>query len=181
MSKKFNSAIKFSAIVLCLSVFVFTANAQAKKTTTKKTPSQKTTTSVVNVNPAEIKSGAEKVSIQVKNVSRFVYLLGGFARAIEDLEAEAKTRKIAQASLDANNKNKQAVIRGIQNIRAGLVALEIEFRTKPALKNYLIQINGISDLAANAEDQALNGQFTESGKTLLLVVERLSDALVALP
>ena len=50
-----------------------------------------------------------------------------------------------------------------------------------ALKNYQFQISGISDLAANAEDQATNGQFTESGKTLLLVIEKLSDTLVALP
>jgi len=148
-----------------------------KKTTTKKT----TSAPVVSSGSAEIKASASKVSIQIKNVSRFVYLLGGIARTIEDLDKEARTRKISQASVEANNKNKQAVIQGIQNLRAGLVALEIEFRTKPALKNYLFQINGISDIAAQSEDQAVNGQFTESGKTLLLVIEKLSDTLVAMP
>ncbi len=177
MDKKLNSTIKFLVIILCLATFSLMANAQKRKPTTAKKPTTTTTTA----GNTEIKAGAEKVSIQIKNVSKFIYLLGGIARTIEDLDREAQTRKISQASMEANNKNKQAVIHGIQNLRAGLVALEIEFRTKPALKNYLLQLQGISDLAGNAEDQAVNGQFSESGKTLLVVIEKLSDTLVALP
>lgn len=174
--------LNFIVIILCLTSFSLIASAQKK--TTKKPTTKKTTTPVsapASSGNLEIKAGADKVSIQIKNVSKFVYLLGGIARTIEDLDKEAKTRKISQASVDANNKNKQAVIQGIQNLRAGLVALEIEFRTKPALKNYIFQLQGVSDLAANAEDQAANGNFMDSGKTLLLVIEKLSDALVALP
>jgi hypothetical protein len=177
MSKNLNSAIKFLAIVLCVTALALTANAQKKKTTTTK----KTTTSASNTNAADLKSGAERVSNQIKNVSKFVYLLGGFARAIEDLDAEARTRKISPASMDANNKNKQAVIQGIQNLRAGIIALETEFRAKPGLKLYAVRVEGISNLVAEAEGQAVGGQFVESGKTLLLVIERLSDALAALP
>ncbi len=177
MNKKLNSAIKFLAITLCLATFAFTANAQKKKPTTKKT----TTVPTVNANATEIKGGAEKVSIQIKNVSKFIYILGGVAKGIEDIDKEAKTGKVKREILDQNAQFKQSVIKSIQNLRAGLVALEIEFRTKPSLKNYLLQLNGISDLAGNAEDQAVNGQFTESGKTLLFVIEKLSDTLVALP
>ena len=165
-------------IALCLTAFALTATAQKKKTTTKKTTP---TAPTVNVNSAEIRAGADKISIQIKNVSKFVFLLGGIARTIEDLDKEAKTRKISQASVDANNKNKQAVIQGIQNIRAGLIALEEEFRTKPGLKLYAVRVDGISNLVAGAEGQAAGGQITESGKTLLMVIERLSDALAALP
>lgn len=181
MKIKSNSVFKFLAIILCFTCFSVAANAQ-KKTTKKPTTTKKTTAVSASVNNlTEIRGGADKVSIQIKNVSKFVYLLGGIAKTIEDLDKEAKTKKISQVSLEANNKNKQAVIQGIQNLRAGLVALEIEFRTKPALKNYNFQLQGISDLAANAEVQASGGQFTESGKTLLFVIEKLSDTLVALP
>ena len=107
MKRKLNSAFKFLAILLCLTSFSVAANAQ-KKTTPKKPTTKKTTAVVVPVSAAaEVRSGAEKVSIQVKNVSKFVYLLGGIARTIEDLDKEAKTRKISQSSLEANNKNKQ--------------------------------------------------------------------------
>lgn len=175
MTKKVSSAIKFLTIILCLAGLAMTTNAQKKKPVTKKT------TTPIASNATEVKAGAEKVSIQVKNVSKFIYLLGGIAKGIEDIDKDAKAGKVKREILDQNIKFKQNVIQSIINLRAGLVALEIEFRTKPALKNYLFQINGVSDLAANAENQALNGQFTESGKTLLIVIEKLSDTLVALP
>ena len=102
----------------------------------------------------------------------------------ERIFKSASTLSQADCSRNANAlnaKNKQSVVTTLQNLRAGLVALEIEFRTKPALKNYLFQIQGISDMAGLAEDQAADGQLTEAGRTLLMVVEKLSDTLVALP
>ena len=181
---KLKSAAAILVSVFCLVFFTVEANAQKRRTTTKKTTKTKTpakTTAPVVTNTVEIKEGAEKVSIQIKNVSKFVYLLGGIARAIEDLDAEAQNRRISQSSVEANNKNKLAVIQGIRNLRAGIAALEIDFRTKIALRTYLTQIQGVTDMVGNAEYQAENGQFTESGKTLLLVIERLTDTLVVLP
>ena len=177
MNNKLTATIKFLVISLCLATFSLTANAQKKKPTTPKKPP----TAAVATGNTEIKAGAEKVSIQIKNVSKFIYILGGVAKGIEDIDKEAKTGKVKREILDQNAQFKQSVIKSIQNLRAGLVALEIEFRTKPSLKNYLFQINGVSDLAGNAEDQAARGQFNEAGKTLLFVIEKLSDTLVALP
>lgn len=173
------NAIKFGLIVVCLIFLTFSVNAQKRKSTTRKTktPVDATTT----LPAADIKSGAEKVSTQIKNVSKFIYSLGGIARIIEDLDKEIAARKASRNAPELNAKIKQDVITSIKNLRAGLVALEIEFRTKPALKTYLFQIQGISDMSGRAEDQANDGRFTESGKTLLLVVEKLADTLAALP
>lgn len=171
--------IKITAVLACLLCLVFSANAQKRRTNTKKIkPAAET---IVPTNSLEIKSGSEKVSTQIKNVSKFIYSLGGIARIIEDLDKEIASRKASRNAPELNAKIKLDVITSIKNLRAGLVALEIEFRTKPALKNYLFQIQGISDMAGIAEDQANGGQFTESGKTFLMVIEKLSDTLVALP
>ncbi len=159
--------------VLCLAI---SANAQKRKRTTRPAAAATKT-----INAVEIKSGADKVSTQIKNVSKFIYVLGGVARVIENLDLDIAAQKASQNAPELNAKNKQAVVTTIKNLRAGLVALEIEFRTKPALKNYLFQIQGISDMSGVAEDQATAGQISESGKTLLLVVEKLSDTLVAMP
>ena len=175
---KLNS-IKFGAIVVCLLCFTFSTNAQKRKSARKTRTTAAATTALTTA--AEIKSGAEKVSTQLKNVSRFIYVLGGVARAIEDLDREIEAGKASRNASDLNRKNKQSVITTMRNLRAGLAALEIEFRTKPALKTYLFQIQGITDMSGAAEDQAAAGQLTESGKTLLLVVEKLSDTLAALP
>jgi len=176
MNKKF---IQFAAVSACLLCLTFSANAQKRRTTSKKPrPAAAATTTFA---AADIRAGAEKVSIQIKNVSKFIYNLGGVARIIEDLDKEIAAGKASRNAPDLNARNKQAVLSTITNLRAGLAALEIEFRTKPALRNYLFQIQGISDMAGTAEDQAAGGQFTQSGKTLLLVIEKLADTLAALP
>jgi hypothetical protein len=176
-----NNLIKLAAGLLCLLVLVSMAAAQKRRTPTRKaTKPVATTPTTTTTNAFEIREGAEKVSIQIKNVSKFIYVLGGVARGIEDIDAEAKSGKVSRAGLDKNTQLKQGVMTSIRNLRAGLAALEVEFRTKPALRNYLTQIQGISDISGVAEDQANGGQFTESGKTLLQVIEKLSDTLVAM-
>jgi len=170
--------IKYIAVFACLLAFIVSAQAQKRRTTKKSRTNVAATTTA---NASEIKSGAEKVSTQIKNVSKFIYNLGGIARVIEDLDKEITARKASPNAPQLSAKIKQDVVSSIRNLRAGLVALEIEFRTKPALKNYLFQIQGISDMSGRAEDQATDGQITESGKTFLIVIEKLSDTLAALP
>lgn len=183
MNKK-SILIKFAVVLICVLGLTLSAAAQKRKTTTRKTAPKSAPVSTI-ANTAEIRDGAGKVSIQLKNVSKFIYLLGGIARNIEDIDKEAKLVKNPQSKVTQkvtqNELNKKNVIASIRNLRAGLAALEVEFRTKPALRPYLLQIQGISDMSGVSEDQALAGQFTESGKTLLLVVEKLSDTLAAMP
>lgn len=161
----------------CILFLTFGVSAQKRKTKSRTAKSSPPASS----SSSEIRSGADKVSVQIKNVSKFIFLLGGVAKGIEDIDKEVKAGRASREVAAKNNQFKQDVIQSIRNLRAGLVALEIEFRTKPALKNYLFQIQGISDMTATAEDQASAGQLTESGKTLLLVIEKLSDTVAALP
>lgn len=170
-----------AAIAVCLLCLVLTAAAQTKKRRAAARISRASTAQTKTAaNAAEIKAGAEKVSIQLKNVTKFIYVLGGVAQIIQDVDASARTGRASRTTVDANAKNKQSVVTTIGNLRAGLSALESEFG-KPALLPYLSQIQGISAIAANAEDQANAGQFVNSGKTLLQVVEKLSDTLAAMP
>lgn len=167
-----------AAILTCLFALTFSATAQKRKPPVKK---GKTSSAAKTTASSEIKAGAEKVSTQLKNVSKFIYILGGVAQGIEDVDRDVETGKVSRAAIDRNEKNKHAVVGSITNLRTGLAALEVEFRTRPALKNYLVQIQGITDMSGEAEDQAAAGQLTNSGKTLLLVIEKLSDTLAALP
>ncbi len=172
--------VKTAMISLCLLLCASAAHAQRRKPANVR-KAKPTAAAAVSNSRLEIKNSADKISTQIKNVSKFLYNLGGVARVIEDLDRDIAARKASRNASSLNTKNKQAVVTTMQNLRAGLVALEIEFRTKPALKNYLFQIQGISDMAGLAEDQAADGQLTESGRTLLMVVEKLSDTLAALP
>lgn len=166
--------ITFSILVLGLT---FTANAQKRKTP----PTPKVVKTDNTLAKTETRSGAEKVSIQIKNSTKFLYVLGGVARVIEDLDREIAAGKASKNAPNTNAKIKQDVMQSMRNLRAGLVQLETDFRVKPELKKYLPQIQGITDMSARAEDLAMSGQFTESGKVLLLVVEKLADTLAAMP
>lgn len=172
---KFLKTIVFSAILLTF--FAVAAEAQRR-------PSRTTTPRVVTTNPttptqsaAEIKAVSEKVAIQIKNTTKFLYILGGAASGIEQID---KDRNANRAARDANAKNKADLIRSIQNLRAGILALEVEFRTKDPLKKHLPLVQGITELTTQCEDLASAGRFAESGRPLLTLVEKLSDVLVAL-
>ncbi len=176
-ANKYLLKFTFLALVALLSFAVSTEAQKKKKPVTKKP----TTTTTVTTNALEIKEGAEKVSIQLKNVASFIYKLGGIATGIEDTDKEAKAGKLSKTALDKNAQFKQAVIQSIRNLRAGLAAMEVEFRTKPALKPYLLQLQGITELSGQSEDLAAAGRFTDSGKVLVTVVEKLADTLAAMP
>jgi len=174
------SLSKFIALfAACLIFFTFSAEAQKRKVPRK--GAAKPSVVSASGNSFEIKAGVQKVSTQAKNLSNFIYRFGNVAQVIEDLDRDIKAGKASRNAPDLNQKNKRAVLTTIRDFRAGLAALEVEFRTKPALKNYLFQIQGIADISGNAEDQAANGQFVEAGKTLLFVVEKLVDTLAAMP
>lgn len=172
--------IKFFALSICILSLAFAVSGQRRKTTTKTQPKPKVVTTDATAK-TEIKSSAEKVSIQIKNSTKFLYLLGSVANGIEAIDKEIKAGKVSREIQDKNTQFKRDVMQSLRNLRAGLVQLEVDFRVKSELKPYLPQIQGISDMSARAEDLANAGQFTESGKTLLLVVEKLADTLAALP
>lgn len=183
--------IKFvsSNLIKIVLVFAFlfalnvTAEAQRRRTTRPKPKPAptKTTPATTPVSNFEIKNGAEKVSVQIKNLTKFIYVLGGVARGIEDIDKEMKTGKVSREVQDKNAKFKQSVLLSLRNLRTGLAAVEVDFRAKPELKPYLSHVQGISEMSYKAEDLAVAGQFTESGKMLLIIVEKLADTLAAMP
>jgi hypothetical protein len=140
-------------------------------------PVRRTTPKVVTSNVTQVRTGAEKVSIQIKNVTKFIYVLGGVASGIEIVDKDPRAN---QAARSANEQNKRDVLQAIRNLRAGLAALEVEFRTNNLLKRHLVHIQGITALSAQTENLASSGEFIEAGKPLLLVVEQLSDTLAAM-
>lgn len=168
-------------LLICLTFVAVSANAQ--RTSTKrpiKRAVARTTASSIKPS-AEVTAARQKVSNQLSNVNRFIDVLGPIALNIENLDREARTRKIAKASIDANEANKQKVVEAIRNLRTGLINLEADFRTKTDLGKYLSFIQGIANLAAESEDSALSGRFIAAKDPLRAIAQKLTDTLAALP
>ena len=115
---------------------------------------------------------------QIKVLSRFIYLLGGVAKGLEGVDEAARRNEASPAVLQQAEQSKKTVRTSIQNVREGLDKLEIDFRATPELTPYYIKLAGSAAGAATAEQQAANNQFDAAGRSLLTVINRLTDVLV---
>ena len=153
------------------------ALAQTRRRTTTSRPSARTARTPRTAAP-DAQAGASRVAEQIKNLTRFLYLLGGVERSIETVDEAARHREASPAVIEQNEKSKATVKNSLRNVREGLDELEIDFRTKPELQRYYIRLAGVAAGAATAEEQAAANQFDRAGRSLLQVVNRLTDVLL---
>ena len=168
-------------IVLICSLLLSTAAfAQTRSRTTTRRGTQSSAPKA-SASVAEARtSGATRVADQIKNLSRFVYILGGVAKGIEQIDEAARKNEASPTALQQNEQNKTTVKNSLRNVREGLDALEIYFRSTQGLEGYYLKLAGSASGAATAEDQAAAGHFDQAGRTLLDVVNRLTDVLLVM-
>jgi hypothetical protein len=157
-----------------------TALAQTRSRTTSKRGTQTPKTSAQQASAEAKTAGATKVADQIKNLTRFVYLLGGVAKGIEQVDEAARKNEASPTALQQNAQNKATVKTSLQNVREGLDQLEIYFRGTPELQGYYLKLAGSAAGAATAEEQAAAGHFDQAGRSLLGVVNRLTDVLLVM-
>jgi len=122
--------------------------------------------------------GAQRVGDEIKTMTRFLYLLGGVTKGIEAMDEAARRNEASPALLEQAKRNKLTVKTSIQTIRERLDKLEIDFRNTPDLQRYYVKLAGSAAGAAAAEQQAAMNQFDQAGRSLLSVVNRLTDVLL---
>jgi hypothetical protein len=162
-------------------VTLFSAGAYAQTKKPVKKPAATAARNTATLPPLDVRAARVKVSNQLSNLSLFTAQLGPIAQAIEALDSEARTKKVKSESLAKNTQNKQKVVTAIRNLREGIVKLESEFRVKPALKKYYVTLQGISDLAGQAETSAIAGKFVAANAPLRTLQQKLNDTLTAMP
>lgn len=162
----------------CLLILPVTMLAQTRSRTTRRgTSAAKTTKPSTASAAADVKmDGATKVANQIKNLTTFLYLLGGVAKNLEAMDAAARS---GQAS-PTTERNKATLKASFEDFRVGLDQLEIYFRSTPGLQPYYVKLVGSAAGAADAEADAAAGHFDRAGRKLLGVVSRLTDVLVAM-
>jgi hypothetical protein len=152
------------------------AVAQTRKRTTRK--SSGAASSAPAKKSATVIAGATRVADQVKNLTRYLYLLGGVAKSLEAADAAAQRKEASPAIIEQTQNSKATVKKSLEDIRVGLDKLEVDFRNTPELSRYYIRLAGVASGAAKAEEQAAANQFDRAGRILLEVVNRLTDVLL---
>ena len=172
------------AIACLLLLLPATALAQSRQRTTRRNNTARPASSqrtqggeTESANQART-AGAARVAEQIKILTRFLYLLGGVAKSIEAADVAAQRNEASPAILEQTQKSKASVKTSLRNVREGLDKLEIDFRTTPDLLRYYTRLAGVASGAAMAEEQAASNQFDQAGRSLLGVVNRLTDVLL---
>lgn len=166
---------QYILILSVLMILAFVGQAEAQRRTSPKpapTPvAQK----------ADLAEATRLTAEQVKRLNRFIYILGGVADGIEKVDEEIRQGKASRAAIDQNDRNKDAMMQSIRNLRAGIVSLEVDFKSKEHLRIYSGSISGITQMMGVAEDQVGEGRVRDAGRTLLSISERLVDTIAAIP
>ena len=124
--------------------------------------------------------GATRVADQIKLLTKFVYLLGGVTSGIAAIDEAARRNEASPAVIQQNQQSKAMVKSSITRFRESLDKLEIDFRNTPDLQPFYIKLAGVAAGTATAEEQAAANQFDAAGRTLLNVINRLTDVLVVM-
>ena len=174
--------LKLIAIAVLTTIFVIPSSAlgQTRRRSTTKKPSTSSATATAQ-RAAEVRTqGATRVAEQIKLLTRFTYLLGSINSGIAAADEDIRRNKATPEQVQTNQQSKARVRSSIQTFREGLDKLEIDFRATPELQPYYIKLAGSAAGAAAAEEQAAGNQFDAAGRTLLNVINRLTDVLLAM-
>lgn len=171
-----NRSVTFAFV--CLLILPASALAQTRSRTTK--PSTRTAKATAAAADEIRNQAAAKVADKIKQLTQFVYVLGGVAKGIEQVDQAVAKNEGSPAVVDQNNKSKASVKSSLENVRAGLDQLEVYFRGTPEVEGYYLKLAGSASGAATAEDLAAAGRFDQAGRTLLGVINRLTDVLLAM-
>src|SRR5467141_24403 len=136
-------------VPICILLFSTSALAQTRSRTTRAKATRKQTSAQANTEARTV--GATRVAEQIKNLTRFVYLLGGVGKGIEQVDEAARRNEASPAALQQNAQNKATVKSSLENVRLGLDQLEIYFRSTPELQGYYTKLVGSASGAAAAE------------------------------
>ena len=159
---------------LLVATILIPGTALAQRRARKTTPARSTTTTL----PDKRTVGAGRVADQIKTLTRFIFVLGGVAKGLEGVDDAASRNEASPAVLEQAKQNKVTVRTSIRKVREGLDQLESDFSSNIELRRYYTKLAGVAAGAAAAEEQAAANQFDKAGRSLLDVVNRLTDVLL---
>src|SRR5712691_9047923 len=102
-------------VPICILLLSTTGLAQTRRRSTRAQAKPKQTSTQAN---AEARTdGATRVAEQIKNLTRFLSLLGTGAKGIEDLDASARSNQGSPTALQQNEQNKSRLRSNFQDFR----------------------------------------------------------------
>jgi hypothetical protein len=164
-------------LTLSFALLLLVPAENSAQTRTRRSSTPKRSTATRGKRPATanaalaLQDGRQRVGEKIKQISNFVYLYGRFSKDFEQAVGPGGQPDATASAL------KNRLIGSLQDIREGLDGLELHFRTTPELERFSIRLSGVALGAANAEQQASANRLDAAGRSLLEVINRLTDVL----
>lgn len=128
----------------------------------------------------DLRVEAGQVAEQIKNFSKFVYIYGKVVNGFEVADDQARTGKMTPDAAAKNRDSKDALVANIRNLKIGVENLTQSFRNNPRLQVHALKLSFAIDAARSAEQLASTGRYDDAGKSLVTVIERLTDTVLAM-
>ncbi|MFL6211108.1 MAG: hypothetical protein ACJ74W_19825 [Pyrinomonadaceae bacterium] len=169
--------------LFCLIALPVVSHGQTRqRTTPRKRPAGTRTTRNTNTPPPNATALNEarlRVADKIKVLTKFLYLYARTSKELEATEAQARAGgQLPPQVQSALERNRATLRANLQNVRAGLDELELYFKTTPGADAYYQNLAGVAATAADAEDKVTAGQLDAAGRSLLEVINRLTDVLL---
>ncbi|NOT60913.1 MAG: hypothetical protein HOP19_11905 [Acidobacteria bacterium] len=123
---------------------------------------------------------AALVAEQIKLITRFTFVYGKVMNSLEMAAEEEKKGRASAAVIEQTRKGREAIVANIADLAAGLDKVTARMQANPRLQVQYLKVSYAAEPLANARQLAAAGQLNEAGKALVLAVERLADAMLAL-
>jgi len=172
----------FTAIVLIALGALSQAHSFAQQLQQKQRPRKPATGAKAKPTPTpDMRAEAAQVAAQIKKVSNFIYIYGKIVNGLQFADEQSKNDDKASAKVQALNKeNRDKLVASIDGVRAEIALLAKGFESNPRMQVQYLKLNSAAGAALDAERLAATGQYDDAGKSLVTVVERLTDTVMSM-
>ena len=165
--------MKLSAFTLaaCLLLASLATDTHAQSRTRRAPAQRRGTAPRTTLDQTQANAARIKLSDQIKNLTRFIYLYGRISKDLETVSSQAESAEVAR-------RTKSALLSNFANLRDGLDQLERQFRFTPGLERNYQKLQGVAAKVEQAESLAAANQYDRAGRQLVDVVTQLTDVLL---
>ncbi|HEY8459217.1 MAG TPA: hypothetical protein VIM99_02495 [Blastocatellia bacterium] len=169
----------FTAIILVTLGAASQAPSFAQKQRGKK-PASATKSKPTPTPTPDMRSEAAQVAAQIKNVSNFIYVYGKVVNSLQIAEEQMKNDQVSPEAQARNQENKDKLITSMNKLRSGLENLASGFEGNQRMQVQYLKLAYATEASFDAERLAAAGRYEEAGRSLVAVVERLTDAIISM-
>jgi hypothetical protein len=125
---------------------------------------------------APAQTAAVRVAEQIKSLGKFLYLYGPISKELANSEAGGQSQSPTATETMRQNRAKLRDV--FQNYRLQMDELETLFSSSAELRQYYTKLLGVAASAARGEELVAAARYDEAGRSLLDVMNRLTDVLL---